>query len=75
MVLAFSEAWGLFQFQISSFYFQKGSSYARKGTFYDPINIDGVNFSAVPEPSTMLLLGAGLLGLVGLGRKKFFKKS
>ena len=30
--------------------------------------------STVPEPSTMLLLGSGLIGLVGYGRKKFFRK-
>ncbi len=34
-----------------------------------------VTLSPVPEPSTLLLLGSGVAGIIGLGRKRLFKKS
>jgi hypothetical protein len=40
----------------------------------DRVSLTAEAASPVPEPTTFLLLGSGLIGLAGYGRKKFFRK-
>jgi hypothetical protein len=42
--------------------------------FYGLFGQPTTHTAPIPESSTLLLLGTGLVGLAGIGRKKFFKK-
>ena len=52
------------------------ASVGGSGKYIEGYFLDNSSPAPIPEPSTMtmLFLGSGLIGLVGYGRKKFFKK-
>jgi hypothetical protein len=55
-------------FADGSSFFSDNSKLAFTGT--GTIGIDNFGVSAVPIPATVWLFGSGLIGLIGLGRKK-----
>ncbi len=62
--------------------FGNGVNGGDSNALYFTAGIDGqthglfgsIRVAPVPEPCTMLLIGSGLIGLAGYGRKKFLKK-
>jgi hypothetical protein len=54
---------------ISSIEFFGPSSISNNSILWDNLTIGGDQGSPVPEPATLMLLGAGLLGLAGVRRK------
>jgi PEP-CTERM motif len=64
----------LFEFDQSAFDALMGPATYPLSDYYKFVFSPNIPIAAVPEPSTMLLTGSGLIALAGYGRKKIFKK-
>jgi hypothetical protein len=72
---------GLGSFSAYSFDFESAPNQDGFPVFKAAAHVQGIDgpegsgkVAPIPEPATMLLFGTGLVGLAGLGRKKFFNK-
>jgi hypothetical protein len=54
---------------------QVAVSFQQLGSIGNDSDLLASNWTPVPEPSTVLLVGTGLLGIIGFGRKRLNKKA
>jgi len=70
---------GLYGYDVTASYLVDGTFTVTLGSVWGDFYIEKsdleITYNPVPVPSTILLMGGGLFGLVGYNRKRFSKKS